>query len=180
VSVDITTLVQAEVRRPPASPPAASRVQRGLTQGLAGQVKRRGQAGAEEAELFGLIGRAMNAAAPPEAQRLALLNEIWKHVAPVKDIGTYMDVAVVFVEYVTKYFSDAELSLLLTDIVRHVVRDRAQGAVQAQLRACALKVHFVTNLHANNRKSTRLCLFTPVRAPANPPTTRHGHSRCGP
>ncbi|KAJ1485032.1 hypothetical protein T484DRAFT_1893213 [Baffinella frigidus] len=112
-----------------------------LTALITAEVERGGGgARSENLALYGLLGRALVESPPAEEQRLPLLNEIWKHVAGVRDVGTYMDLAVVYVEYVCKYFGDAELGLLLNDVVRHVAADKAWAAVQGQLRKVALNV----------------------------------------
>jgi hypothetical protein len=43
--------------------------------------------------------------APPQEQRLQLLNEVWKVVTKLQDAQEYMDIAQIFVEYLLVHFA---------------------------------------------------------------------------
>jgi len=93
------------------------------------------------AHLYGLLGKALVVAPPPEDKRLAVLNEVWKRVTACTDAAVYFSVASVFVQYVVRLFGDKELRLLLGDVARHVTSAiRANEAVQEALRKVALTV----------------------------------------
>eukprot|EP00277_Geminigera_cryophila_P016042 CAMPEP_0179434954 /NCGR_PEP_ID=MMETSP0799-20121207/19163_1 /TAXON_ID=46947 /ORGANISM="Geminigera cryophila, Strain CCMP2564" /LENGTH=1005 /DNA_ID=CAMNT_0021214039 /DNA_START=9 /DNA_END=3026 /DNA_ORIENTATION=- len=91
-------------------------------------------------QLFRLLGKCLLAHAPPEELRRPLLNEIWKHVTNMTDALAYVKIATVYVEYVTKYFGDREINVVLGDVIRHVGKDRSKVELQNPLRDCALGV----------------------------------------
>ena len=90
--------------------------------------------------LFGVLGKCLLAAAPAAELLRPLLNEIWKHVTNVADVVTYVSIAKVYVEFVTKYLGEREINVMLSDVLRHVAdcKQRSNPELQEHLRDCAL------------------------------------------
>lgn len=67
-------------------------------------------------DLFTSLGKQLLLVPPPEDQRLALLNDIWKVVAKSDDIGPYIRCSAAWLEVVHKYYSEREVLILLKDL----------------------------------------------------------------
>jgi hypothetical protein len=50
-------------------------------------------------DLFTSLGKQLSVYAPPEEQRLPLLNEVWKVVTKLSDVKEYVDAALIWIEY---------------------------------------------------------------------------------
>ncbi|KAL9658300.1 hypothetical protein ABK040_015620 [Willaertia magna] len=70
--------------------------------------------------LFRSLGEQFCVCPPEDAQKLDLLNEIWKHVTAIKDLSQYAPIAEVFVEFVCKSFTLKEVNILLKDFQLHM------------------------------------------------------------
>ncbi|OQS06354.1 hypothetical protein THRCLA_01602, partial [Thraustotheca clavata] len=59
-------------------------------------------------------------AAPPEADKLAFLNEVWGTITQLTDIHAYLTCATGFIQLLVAHYSSREVIILLKDIVRHL------------------------------------------------------------
>lgn len=64
-------------------------------------------------ELFGTLGKQLVAYPPPEDQRIAILNEIWKIVSKSNDLIQFVRCTTSWLELIQKAYSDRELLVLL-------------------------------------------------------------------
>ncbi|XP_076459289.1 VPS35 endosomal protein-sorting factor-like [Babylonia areolata] len=71
------------------------------------------------------LGRCLVLADPPEDQKLAVLNEVWKSVMKLKNPADYISCAEVWIEFVVKHFGKREVNKILADIIKHMTPDRA-------------------------------------------------------
>ena len=71
---------------------------------------------------------------------LNFTNEIWKQVTQVTDALLYLEIAKVYVEFVTQHFGERELNLVLADVVRHAAKERSNPLLQEHLAECCLGV----------------------------------------
>ena len=74
--------------------------------------------------LFRALGISLCKTAPPKEVRLSILNEIWKTATKIQGIKLYLEVSVVFVEYIAQNFSDRELNIFLKDVIKHMKRNK--------------------------------------------------------
>jgi len=100
--------------------------------------------------LFHSLGRALIKAAPPKEERLAILNDVWRFVTKIQDTKQYVDIALVFVEFLLLYFSPREVNIFLNDVIKHVKKEDAYKQFQGHLEGIAVKV--VT--HTTNLEQT--------------------------
>ncbi len=78
-----------------------------------------------QSRLYYWLGVAIVHTAPPQEQRLQLLNEVWKVVTKLQDAQEYMDIAQIFVEYLLVHFAVRILSFFLVldvDCLRLVLK----------------------------------------------------------
>ncbi len=87
-----------------------------------------------------MSGKSFVTSPPPAEQRRPLLNEIWKQVTLVTDAPLYLEIAKVYVEFVSQHFGERELNLVLADVVRHAAKERSNSLLQGHLAECALGV----------------------------------------
>jgi len=89
-----------------------------------------------KSSLYLALGRALVHHAPPQAQRLPILNDVWKVVTKITDPVAYADIASVFVSYLFQNFSEREVNIFLKDVIKHLkTPDHAYKNVQPQLGA---------------------------------------------
>lgn len=60
--------------------------------------------------------------------------QVWKVITKLTDPKEYIDVAVTWIEYVLKYFSEREVAVLLKDLYKHVMADRAYDRLMDELK----------------------------------------------
>ncbi|CAB3989058.1 Hypothetical predicted protein [Paramuricea clavata] len=82
-------------------------------------------AGFPKYQLYRSLGMNVVLDEPPEAQRLQLLNDVWKVVMKLNSPEEYISCAEIWVEYPIKYFGKREIDTLLGDILKHLNVDRA-------------------------------------------------------
>jgi len=80
------------------------------------------------------------ASAPPDSERLALLNDVWKVVTKFEDPKEYITVAEVWIEYPLKHCTPIETNKLVADIVAHAKKDKAYEQIQSQLSSIVHKI----------------------------------------
>ncbi|XP_013393417.1 UPF0505 protein C16orf62 homolog [Lingula anatina] len=90
--------------------------------------------------LYCSLGGCLVLASPPEDQRLAVLNEVWKVVMKLKNPLDYITCAEVWIEYVAKHFSKREVNTILNDVIKHMTPDRAFEDYYPQLQSIVTKV----------------------------------------
>jgi hypothetical protein len=71
-----------------------------------------------------VLGEALAAHAPPQSQRLSVLNDVWKVVSKIKSPVEYMRIARVFVRYLVVNFTVREVNIFLKDVIKHVKASR--------------------------------------------------------
>ncbi|KAL5019246.1 hypothetical protein ScPMuIL_004968 [Solemya velum] len=86
------------------------------------------------------LGLCLVLAAPPENQRLTVLNDVWKVILKLKNPADYIGCAEVWVEYVVKHFGNKELNTVLGDIIKHMSPDRAYEDFYAPLQSVITKI----------------------------------------
>lgn len=67
-------------------------------------------------DLFTSLGKQLLAVPPPEDQRLAILNDVWKVVTKCEDIGLYVKCTFSWLDTVQKHYSERETMILLADL----------------------------------------------------------------
>eukprot|EP00735_Rhodelphis_limneticus_P012451 TRINITY_DN571_c0_g1::TRINITY_DN571_c0_g1_i1::g.10448::m.10448 TRINITY_DN571_c0_g1::TRINITY_DN571_c0_g1_i1::g.10448 ORF type:complete len:953 (+),score=366.68,sp/Q557H3/U505_DICDI/38.11/0.0,Vps35/PF03635.12/0.067,Vps35/PF03635.12/0.00062,ACDC/PF14733.1/2.3e+03,ACDC/PF14733.1/3,ACDC/PF14733.1/1.2e+04,ACDC/PF14733.1/5.9e+03 TRINITY_DN571_c0_g1_i1:21-2879(+) len=78
-------------------------------------------------QIYTALGKCLVKSPPPEDSRMIILNDVWKIVTKVSNIREYMDTALVFVEYLLKYFSDREVNVMLKDILKHIKTESSKA-----------------------------------------------------
>ncbi|XP_074647304.1 VPS35 endosomal protein-sorting factor-like [Tubulanus polymorphus] len=86
------------------------------------------------------LGLCLVMADPPEDQKLAVLNEVWKVVMKLKNPADYVGCAEVWIEYVVKHFGKREINAILSDIIKHLTPDRVFEDYYSQLQSIMSKV----------------------------------------
>ncbi|XP_041364483.1 VPS35 endosomal protein-sorting factor-like isoform X2 [Gigantopelta aegis] len=90
--------------------------------------------------LYRTLGICVVMADPPEDQRLAVLNEVWKAVVKLKNPMDYIGCAEIWIEYVVKHFGKREVTTILSDIIKHMIPDRAFEDFYPQLQSVVSKI----------------------------------------
>ncbi|CAK8684337.1 unnamed protein product [Clavelina lepadiformis] len=85
--------------------------------------------------VYQTLGEKVVKADPPEAERLPLLNEVWKVLVKIRNPEHYMACAMIWVEYVAKNFAKKEVNTVLNDIIKHLTPDRAFKRFYPQLKS---------------------------------------------
>jgi hypothetical protein len=67
--------------------------------------------------------------------------QVWKVITKLTDPKEYIDVAVTWIEYVLKYFSEREVAVLLKDLYKHVMADRAYDRLMDELKVSGIVCH---------------------------------------
>jgi hypothetical protein len=98
------------------------------------------ESGVPKSRLYYWLGVAIVHTAPPQEQRLQLLNEVWKVVTKLQSAQDYMEIAQIFVEYLLVHFASRETNILLADVIKHVKKDNAYKGLQPQLQLVISKV----------------------------------------
>ncbi|XP_064636614.1 VPS35 endosomal protein-sorting factor-like [Lineus longissimus] len=104
------------------------------------QIKECEETGFPKHLLHRTLGLCLVMADPPEDQRLAVLNEVWKVIMKLKNPSDYITCAEVWIEYVVKHFSKREVNTVLADIIKHMSPDRAFEDHYPQLQSVVSKV----------------------------------------
>jgi hypothetical protein len=85
-------------------------------------------------KLYLALGRALIQHTPPQAQRLPILNDVWKVVTKIEDPAAYIEIAAVFVQYLLLNFSEREVNIFLKDVIKHLkTTDQAYKGCQETL-----------------------------------------------
>lgn len=71
-------------------------------------------------DLFTSLGKQLSIYAPPEEQRLPLLNEVWKVVSKSTDVLSYIKCTAAWLEVVQKYYSEREMFVLLSSLAKRM------------------------------------------------------------
>ncbi|XP_034049227.1 VPS35 endosomal protein sorting factor-like isoform X1 [Thalassophryne amazonica] len=98
------------------------------------------EAGFPKHLLFGSLGRSLACADPPEADRLAILNEAWKVITKVRSPQDYVTCAEIWVEFTCRHFTKREVNTVLADIIKHMTPDRAFEDAYPQLQSVIRKI----------------------------------------
>jgi hypothetical protein len=77
---------------------------------------------------------------PPQKDRLALLNDLWKVARKIEDVREFMEVASTFVDFPLKYFTQREVNTVLADVRKRVTADRAHEGLLPQINALVHRV----------------------------------------
>eukprot|EP01094_Clydonella_sp_ATCC50884_P003835 TRINITY_DN1294_c0_g1_i1.p1 TRINITY_DN1294_c0_g1~~TRINITY_DN1294_c0_g1_i1.p1 ORF type:complete len:822 (+),score=193.91 TRINITY_DN1294_c0_g1_i1:196-2661(+) len=91
-------------------------------------------------KLYATLGMNLVLSSPRPDEKLAVLNDVWKVVSKLEDPVEYITVAEVFIDYPLKHCTSKEVSILLTDIHKHVDKDHAYENVQLQLQSIFTKI----------------------------------------
>ncbi|KAF6031522.1 C16orf62 [Bugula neritina] len=75
--------------------------------------------------LYNSLGSRLSLADPPESDKLKILNEVWKFITKLKEPSEYVACAETWIEYVMKHFGKKEMNTVLSDIIKHLLPDRA-------------------------------------------------------
>jgi len=94
---------------------------------LGEQLNRAGSSSDDDANLSGPLG-------------LTILNEVWKVVSKYEDIHAYMICAVPFIVYVLKYRRVKEVNILLSDIIKHVSKEKDVTIIADDLKRIVLSI----------------------------------------
>jgi len=91
--------------------------------------------------LYLALAKVLVRAPPPEDERLTILNDIWKVVTKLTDVREYMEISVVFVEFLLSYFSAREVNIFLKDVIKHVKEDEENvKTFQKELESISISV----------------------------------------
>uniref|UniRef100_H2ZDV4 VPS35 endosomal protein-sorting factor-like n=1 Tax=Ciona savignyi TaxID=51511 RepID=H2ZDV4_CIOSA len=86
------------------------------------------------------LGKKLIETAPPNADKLMILNETWKMLVKIRDPGNYIACAVIWVEYAAKYFTQKETNTVLGDIIKHMSPDRVYENFYTELQSVVVRV----------------------------------------
>ncbi|KAG6551128.1 hypothetical protein Mapa_007363 [Marchantia paleacea] len=89
---------------------------------------------------YRLLGLKLCECSPPREFRLTVLNDVWRVVMKYTDLGEYISVADVFVEYILQNCTEAELLIILRDIMRHMKKGEVNDGVLASLESIVFKL----------------------------------------
>ncbi|XP_070579924.1 VPS35 endosomal protein-sorting factor-like [Ptychodera flava] len=98
------------------------------------------ESGFPKHNLYRSLGINLVLANPPENQRLAVLNDVWKVVMKLKNPNDYISCAEIWIEYPCKHFTKREINTLLGDMIKHMTPDRAFEDYYPQLQSVISKV----------------------------------------
>merc|ERR1739838_36794 len=86
------------------------------------------------------LGKSAVNGEPAEADRLPLLNEVWKLLLKVKNAKHFMSCASVWVEYAAKYFTKREVNTVMNEVIKHMTPDRSFERLYPELLTTMSKV----------------------------------------
>ncbi|KAL3681400.1 hypothetical protein R1sor_024356 [Riccia sorocarpa] len=89
---------------------------------------------------YRLFGMKLCECSPPREFRLAVLNDVWRVVMKYTNLDGYLAVADVFVDYILQNCSEAELSVFLRDIIKHVVKGEVNDGTLVLLESIVFKI----------------------------------------
>ncbi|BBN15295.1 VPS35 endosomal protein-sorting factor-like [Marchantia polymorpha subsp. ruderalis] len=89
---------------------------------------------------YRLLGLKLCECSPPREFRLTVLNDVWRVVMKYTNLGEYISVADVFVEYILQNCTEAEILIILRDIMRHVKKGEVNDGVLASLESIVFKL----------------------------------------
>ncbi|KAL4240173.1 hypothetical protein ACF0H5_000967 [Mactra antiquata] len=90
--------------------------------------------------LFRTLGTCLAIADPPEDQKLAVLNDVWKPIMKLKNAADYVACAETWMEFIVKNFGKREINTILNDMIKHLTPDRAFEDFYQQLQSVVAKV----------------------------------------
>lgn len=93
-----------------------------------------------KSKLYLTLGICLISSPPPKEQRLPILNDVWKVVTKITDPDEYMEIAVVFVQFLLINFTEREVNIFLKDVIKHIKQDQAHIRLQTQLQTIISKV----------------------------------------
>lgn len=99
----------------------------------------------KKSALYLTLGLALIESPPPKAQRLPILNDVWKVVTKIEDPEEYIEIAVVFVQYMLINFSEKEVNIFLKDVIKHVKKGGAHLKLQEQIQKIVVKTVELTS-----------------------------------
>lgn len=73
----------------------------------------------------------------PPNEKIRLLNETWSYITKVSNIEDYLSTAEVYVEYITKYFTMNQVTVLFSDIMNHIKNEKnlkIEGKIEESLK----------------------------------------------
>lgn len=73
----------------------------------------------------------------PPNEKVRLLNEIWGYITDVDNIEDYLQIVEVYVEFVTKYFTMKQVTVLFADLMRHIKNEqnfKLEGKIEQYLK----------------------------------------------
>lgn len=73
----------------------------------------------------------------PPNEKIRLLNEIWGYISGVSNLEDYLSIIEVYVEYVTKYFTMNQVTVLFSDIMNHIKNEKnlkVEGKIEESLK----------------------------------------------
>ena len=73
-----------------------------------------------KSKLYLTLGKALIRHTPPANQRLPILNDVWKVVTKITNPQEYIEIAVVFVQYLLQNFTEREVNIFLKDVIKHL------------------------------------------------------------
>jgi len=90
--------------------------------------------------LYLALGKALIQHPPPQAQRLPILNDVWKVVTKIEAPLAYAEIAAVFVQYLLINFTEREVNIFLKDVIKHLKPDGAYKQCQDTLALIVAKI----------------------------------------
>ncbi len=78
-------------------------------------------------DAYAALARQLVKHPPPEDQKIALLNEVWKVVSKTEDIASYIRCCTAWIDVVQKHYSDRELIILMSDCSNKLHAFKASG-----------------------------------------------------
>jgi len=93
-----------------------------------------------KSKLYLTLGKCLISSPPPKNQLLPILNDVWKVVTKITDPDEYIEIAVVFVQYLLINFTEREVNIFLKDVIKHVKKGQAHLRLQEQIQTIISKV----------------------------------------
>jgi len=97
-------------------------------------IKKADEAGLKKSMCYKHLALVIVEIAPPEDDRLQVLNGIWKYVKKIEDPTEYVEVASVLGEFLLQHFTIFEVDVLLKDLIKHLKKDNSFKKLQEPMR----------------------------------------------
>ena len=90
--------------------------------------------------LYKTFGLCLTMSSEGPSEKRLILNEVWKSLTKLKNVGDYISCVEVWIEFVAKHFAAREINFVLRDVIDHLTPDRAFENYYGELVSCLSKI----------------------------------------